>query len=117
MSYPHDLRIFSQATGSHAADDTFSPGEESDVYDDRADVQDGPIELERNPDGRPFTEADPIRGVRADAVAFLKDETKLDQIQLEQYAVVTWEDGSTSEAMVVGTRRLDGKVFLDWRKR
>lgn len=108
-SYPHGLRIFERGPGEHGADDVYREGNKLTIYDDEADVQDGPFELERDGDGRPT--------VRAEAVAFLKDESEIDLIELEMFVEVDWNDGSYSEAAVVGIRKLDGQLLLDWRKR
>ena len=88
------------------SDDTFTPGSPAVVYSDLADVQDEPQEVRREGEGTPKEE---MR-----AVAFLGDESKLDDIQVNDVAKVTFEDSSVRYGTVVGSRKLDGTVLLKW---
>lgn len=106
MSYPDALLITRTSDGEHTDDDLYTPGSAMPVYDDEADVQDDPTEVRRGREGGP--------GAERRARAFLKDETLLTSIQVDDDAVVTFADASVRKGKVVGSRKLDGTVLLKW---
>ena len=107
-TYPDTLVITrpTKGTGSMNASDVYVAGSSTTIYSNGADVQDEPAEVTRDGDGTPTREYD--------AVAFLKDETKLDLILVDDDALVTFADASTRRGKVTGTRKLDGQVLLKW---
>jgi len=109
MRYPHRLLITRAVAGEGTQDpDTgeSTPGSTSRIYNGKADVQDEGKALSREPGGRP-TEM-------SDAVAYLEDESAIGTIKTGDLALVTWEDGTTADAMVQKVVRLDGTLFLKW---
>lgn len=109
--YPHKLLIFrgTESPGGNQDDDGVwvddtGLADVEEIYNDRADVQDGGKELQRDNLGSP--------DVTSDAVAFLRDESTLKNIRPGDQAEITWEDGTTDLADVSKIRRLDGTVFL-----
>lgn len=116
LQYPHFLVVArpSEAGGSQDEDTgVFTPTTPDAifVYDDRADVQDNPAGYKRNIPGR-VDDNTPI--YVGDAIAYLRDETKLRLIHLDDLASVMWENGDISDGVVSFITRLDGKIHLRW---
>lgn len=107
MSYPHRLLVTREGAGSQDPDTgAWTPGTPVTIYDGPADVQDEGEAIQRDSDGRPTKVSD--------ATAYLADETGMGAFKERDVAVVTWEDGTTSDAVVQKIVRLDGKLHLGW---
>lgn len=104
--FPDTLLITRSGTGSTGSDDVYTPGTASEIYSDGADVQDVGSRVRRDLQGTPLADAD--------AVAFLEDEDKLDDIQVGDHAEVTFSDASVRYGEVIGSRKLDGQIVLKW---
>lgn len=107
VSYPHRFRVATTAVGVQD-DDTgaYTPGSETVLYDGFADVQDEGETMRRDADGRPLT--------MSEGVIYLEDEAAVATLSPGLPGVVTWEDGSTSDAEILRAVRLDGKLHVRW---
>lgn len=108
--WPHKLYMVRPGSGSGGAyndDDEWVP-DPADVpfivYNDRADVQDQGRSIQRTEEGLP--------SLRSEAVAFLRDESKLGLFQVDDTVTIVWEDGTDSDAVVIRISRLDGSLDL-----
>lgn len=107
MSYPHRLLVTREGAGAQDPDTgAWTPGAPVSVYDGEADVQDEGETIQRDSDGRPTKVSD--------ATAYLADESGIGSFREGDVAVVTWEDGTTADAVVQRVVRLDGKLQLGW---
>lgn len=109
MSYNQRIRVTRTTEGTHdPVTRVFTPGTELVLYDGGADVQDRPRTLRRGPSGEPLE--------TSDADVFLEDETQLAAIAIDDVVHITWEDGTTDDAIVRETSRLDGRLMLGWAR-
>lgn len=105
MAYPDSLLVTRPGKGATSADDVFTPGGDSVIYDDGCDFQDDPAELTTERDGEP--------DYPRKAVVFLKDETRLRYLRLKDRAkVILGADGTVVEGRIDGIRQLDGRVTI-----
>lgn len=107
MSYPHRLRV-TRASGGAQDPDTgaWTPEAATVLYDGAADVQDEGEAMVRDADGRPLS--------TSDGVAYLASESAIGTMRPGDACLVTWPDGTTSDAEVLRVVRLDGKLHLRW---
>ncbi len=106
LLWPDTVEITRAGSGSMGADDVFVRVGASRVHFDEADVQDDDDSVRRDSFGNPDSEQR--------AVAYVRDETMLDEVLVDDDALVTFADGSTRAGTVVGRRKLDGKILLKW---
>lgn len=109
--YPHLLRVYrgTDPSGGAQTDDgvwTDNPAlaDDNEVYNDRADVQDGGVTLEKDNLASP---ANP-----SNAIAFLRKEKLIKDIKVDDSVEITWEDGTKDLARVAKVRRLDSSILL-----
>lgn len=118
MRYRETLVITapSALAGSHdPVTHVFTPGgDDEELYNGSADVQDAGLAIRRDPTDQAV--------IQSDARAYLRKESTLATIEAKRKsgqpmtAVVTWRDGTTSQARVDRVRRLDGAVELTWMR-
>jgi hypothetical protein len=110
--YPHGITVTRAAAGTSAGDmvggawianPLVTP---ATVYSGPADCQDTPKALARDTDG--------IATITADAIVFLPRGVSAALFLPEDHCVVTWEDGTTDDARVMESRRLDDRIALEW---
>lgn len=110
MRYPHRWTCTRPDPANPGTQDpdtgAWIPGGTLPVYDGPADCQDEGEVMSRDPDGLPVT--------TSEAVLYLEDEAKAPLHVVGDTGVVTWEDGTTSDAEVARAVRLDGKLHLKW---
>lgn len=109
--WPHNLYIVrpGNGTGGHFNEDdewVKDDGTPLVVYNWGADVQDEGRTIQRTPEGLP--------SLRSDAVAFLRDERKIDDIQIGDPVIVNWEDGDFDDAEVIRVSKIDASLDLSW---
>lgn len=105
--YPHRWRVVRAGAGSQDPDTgAWVPGAGEVVYDGAADCQDEGETVRRDTEGREVA--------ISDATLYLADERAAARHKVGDRGVVTWEDGTTSDAEVARVVRLDGKLHLKW---
>jgi hypothetical protein len=107
MSYPHHLLCTREGTGAQDPDTgAWTPGAPTTVYDGAVDVQDEGETIQRDSEGRPTQ----VSG----GTAYLEDESAIGDFAIGDRVTVTWEDGTTADAVVQKIVRMDGKLQLGW---
>ena len=112
LKYPHTITITRPTPGVSAGSmvsGVWVPNVTATlvaVYTGVADVQDTPKVLLRDASGVPV--------IVSDATVFLADGVNAAIVHEEDFVTVTWEDGTTDDARVMQTRRLDDRLALQW---
>lgn len=115
MDYPHTITIYRPAGAADPTPITQDPdtGHTTDsnltddnttVWEGRCDVQDVGEVLKRDQAGQPILESD--------ATCFLAKERAVSLVNDGDKVTITWEDKSTSDAIVLAKRRIDGVLSL-----
>lgn len=105
MAYPDSLKVTRPGAGTTDVNDVFAPGVPTVIYDGGCDYQDAPTELTRDRDGDP--------NYPRKAVAYLRDESKTKDLQLNDHTTVTLgADGTVVEGRIIGIRKLDGRIEI-----
>jgi hypothetical protein len=112
VRYPHTITVTrapagvpagNMVNGAWIANPLVNP---TIVYAGAADCQDAPKSLRRDLDG--------VATISADAIVFLPRGVSAARFLVEDHCVVTWEDGTTDDARVMESRRLDDRLALEW---
>lgn len=116
MDYPHKIKIYRAAgVGIDPTPATQDPDtgrttdvnlldDDTTIWEGRCDVQDKGEVIQRDQAGQPTLESD--------ATCFLAKERAVSIVNINDRVTVTWEDGSTQNAVVLQKRRLDGALLL-----
>lgn len=102
MGYDHHLRVTRTSRVSDGMGG-FTDGDETVVYDGKADIQDGGAEMQTD---------DGVVTEEGDAVVFLSSD--LEGIRVGDAAKLVWADGIERAATVARVVRLDKKLVLSY---
>jgi len=115
MDYPHTITIYrtagvsdptpaSQDPDTGRTTDADTSDDNTTIWKGRCDVQDVGEVIKRDQAGQPTLESD--------ATCFLAKERAVSLVNDGDRVTITWEDESTSDAIVLARRRLDGVLSL-----
>ncbi|HYC31115.1 MAG TPA: hypothetical protein VEB59_02445 [Gemmatimonadales bacterium] len=108
LPYLHQVVIGATPSGATDPDSGgWVPGPAGEApYNGAADVQDGQVAIAFDGQGLPTK--------HAAAAIYLADEAKVVDVAIGMTGTVTGDRYSGEDFVVVGTRRIDGVVFVDW---